>query len=97
MSTDKKQTKRFKTTEEFANNLFKFYLTHSYRYYILDQPVTSDENFDSLCKQLLQRFDDITHPDKALVDRSALEAGTGFQLQFKYPEWVIEYVNTHRY
>lgn len=68
--------------------LYDSYLEHSYRYYNLDEPIISDYEFDTLCKRLLDRWDELKHPFKHLTDESALEAGTGFQLYHKIPDYI---------
>lgn len=75
------------------NALFEQYVEHSYRYYGLDEPTIPDSLFDKICRDLLAVWDQVDHPDKALTDADALEAGTGYQMLFKWPEWVVEKVN----
>lgn len=67
-------------TSKEANALYGDYLEHSYRYYILSQPVISDHEFDDLCRRLLACWPLVTHRLKDLADESALRAGTGYQL-----------------
>jgi len=64
--------------------LVKDYLIHSYLYYILDNSVISDGEYDTLCKELLQS--DIEHP---LVDKGALAAGSGYSIK-DYPIEIVE-------
>lgn len=73
-----------------ANRLYGEYLEHSCRYYILDQPVIRDSEFDSICKELLERWNEVTHRYKSLTDKSALIAGTGFQMAFTMPYQIVD-------
>ena len=73
------------------NNLVAKYLIHSYLYYILDESIIPDREYDELCKELLDNIDSITHPHKHLLDTEALKAGSGFQLRKEdYPLIVQE-------
>ncbi|AWH32219.1 hypothetical protein [Stenotrophomonas sp. SAU14A_NAIMI4_8] len=74
------------------NELFESYVEHSYRYYQLDEPVIPDSHFDLMCVDLLKVFGEVTHPDKRLTSEDALQAGTGFQMMFKWPQWVKDRV-----
>jgi DNA ligase (NAD+) len=85
-----KPTRRFESPVDHANHLFQQYLIHSYRYYVMDDPIIPDTAYDQLCQQLLVEWLFVDHPDKSLTDSDALRAGTGYQLQFKYPPWVID-------
>jgi NAD-dependent DNA ligase len=75
------------------NARFESYVEHSYRYYQLDEPTVPDSYFDLLCLELAAVWDEVTHPDKHLTDRESLNAGTGFQMMFKWPAWVKARVN----
>lgn len=55
-----------------------WYLMTSYMYYHLNESVVSDETFDALCGTLIREWFEIEHPHKHLIDRTDLEAGTGF-------------------
>lgn len=63
------------------------YLLHSYLYYILDQPVIPDEEYDKICKDLYEKWDEINHLHKHLVSKDDLKAGTGYSLTiYDYPK-----------
>lgn len=68
------------------NNLVSLYLIHSFLYYELDCSLISDVEFNSICKELLENYDSITHMHKHLIDKESLRASTGYDL--KYPEVV---------
>lgn len=74
--------------EQNPNLLIPHYLIHSYLYYVHDKAIITDAYYDELCKELDRRWDTVVHFHKHLVDREALVAGTGFYLQFSYPERV---------
>lgn len=69
------------------NQKFVQYLMSSYLYYVEDAHVLTDTQFDELCKELLDRWDEITHPHKSLTTRDDLAAGTGYAI--KYPLIVV--------
>jgi hypothetical protein len=48
----------------------------SYAYYVLDDPILSDAMYDSMSKQLLTQFDNISHYHKHLLSKDMLEAGS---------------------
>ncbi len=79
-----------------ANRLFEQYVEHSYRYYGLDDPSIPDAVYDQICRDLYRVWDNVTHPDKHLTNYDALEAGTGYQMMFNWPEWVVERVHGAR-
>jgi NAD-dependent DNA ligase len=59
-------------------------LTSSYLYYKEDLNVLTDTDYDLLCHRLYQKFDEVTHPHKNLIDKESLGAGTGYGLE-QYP------------
>ena len=67
------------------NELFSHYVMASYLYYevLLNSP-WSDAQFDQSCQRLLEEWDDITHPEKALTSLDSLQAGTGFAIKFSF-------------
>ncbi|MPQ71465.1 hypothetical protein [Pseudomonas sp. MWU12-2323] len=77
------------------NAVFGEYLEHSIRYYMLDSPVVSDGYFDELCKALLAGWEAITHRYKHMSDKSALSAGTGFQLPFHNLDAIVWLCRRH--
>jgi hypothetical protein len=83
-----------------VNRLVPWYLMASYAYYMLDRSIMPDEEFDGLCKRLLEEFDFIEHPHKHLIDESSLEAGTGYGLrEEEYPgmcKGAVEHILTAR-
>lgn len=66
------------------------YLLHSYLYYILHISVITDEEFDEICRQLLENWDKHKHHQHAeLINRDDLKAGTGFAIpKNQYPSRV---------
>lgn len=71
------------TVNKELNLLVPKYLIHSYLYYEKDVNIISDEEFNAICKELLENFDIIEHPHKYLIDKESLRANTGYDL--KYP------------
>jgi NAD-dependent DNA ligase len=62
--------------------LVPYYLMHSYIYYHLGDSIISDYEYDDMCVQLKEKWKDIKHYHKNLVDVSALGAGTGYQIKY---------------
>lgn len=52
------------------------YLMCAYAYYIEDDPLISDAEFDELAQYLLDNWDDVDHRHKPYISKSDLEAGT---------------------
>lgn len=62
--------------------LYADYLFHSYLYYKRHISVISDEEFDNICKILLENWDNVEHRFKYLITIDDLRAGTGYAIQF---------------
>ncbi len=62
--------------------LVPYYLMHSYLYYVMNEPIISDIEYDELCKELKDKWDSVEHYHKHLIDKQSLGAGTGYQLQY---------------
>lgn len=67
---------------ENPNKLLVHYLMSSYIYYELNDSVYSDHQYDQICRELLNRWDDVDHMHKHLVTKSHLEAGTGYDIKY---------------
>lgn len=65
---------------ENKNLWVPYYLMSCYLYYEKDKNVLSDGNFDKLCKLLLENWDDISHINKDLISKEALQAGSGYDI-----------------
>lgn len=65
-----------------------WYLITSWLYYKRDISLLPDEDYDRLCKFLLDRWNSIEHRHKHYVDFEGLSAGTGYALT-EYPEIVL--------
>lgn len=63
-----------------------YYLMSSYLYYYEGNQVFTDAQFDELCRVLVKRWKEVTHPHKHLTTLEDLKAGTGFSI--KYPSRV---------
>jgi hypothetical protein len=64
-----------------------WYLSASFAYYKEDVSLMTDTYYDDICILLNERWDDITHRHKSLIERDALSAGTGYNL--KYDKWPL--------
>lgn len=65
------------------------YLMASYAYYILNQSVMPDTEYDQLARFLLEHYDEFEHQHKYLVTKEDLQAGTLFTLKDEdYPMMV---------
>jgi aspartate ammonia-lyase len=64
------------------NMLVPYYLMHSYIYYEINDSIITDYEYDEICKELKDKWDDVKHYHKHLVDVTALGAGTGYQLKY---------------
>lgn len=70
------------------NMLVPWYLMASYGYYVRDESLMSDADFDRVCHMLNDQWDEIEHVHKAIVDRAALSAGTCMLGREEYPTMV---------
>ena len=70
--------------------LIPWYLILSYAYYIEDESLVTDTEYDNICRRLLDKFDEMEHRHKHLISKDDLAAGTGYTLTKKdYPQIVI--------
>lgn len=74
------------------NMLVPWYLMAAYAYYIKDEPILSDNYFDSMSRTLIEAWDQIDHFHKEYITLEDLEAGTFLG---KYPsrvEHALKYI-----
>ena len=64
------------------NMLIPYYLMFSYLYYEKDITLIDDEEFDQMCKTLLEKYDEVEHINKDLVKKENLTAGTGYDIKY---------------
>ena len=69
------------------------YLMSAYAYYVQDNPLISDQEFDMLAKYISHNYDDLEHVHKHLVTKGDLDAGTYLG---EYPQRVINAVSHYR-
>ena len=72
--------------------LVPFYLIYCYLYYKKNISLISDSEFDNICKDLLENWDNINHMHKHLISRESLEAGTGYDIE--YTSMIISSANS---
>ena len=73
------------------NRLVPYYLMSSYLYYKEDRQVLTDDEYDALCKRLLNEWDNVQHMHKYLITKQDLKAGTGYAI--KYTNMIIGAAN----
>ena len=64
------------------NMLLSFYLMASYAYYSLGRPMMSDMEFEEVTKVLHEKYEEVTHPHKNLVPKSALACCTAVGVEY---------------
>jgi len=69
------------------NMLVPYYLMYSYAYYQENESLITDTEYDDICRELIEKWDTITHWHKSLLNLESLKAGTGYDI--KYPNRVI--------
>ena len=74
-------------------NPISFYLMCAYSYYVEDDNLIGDWQFDLLAKWLQENWDALEHPHKALISEDDLSAGTYLG---EYPDMVKLAVNVYR-
>ena len=78
---------KVKPYQNNPNMLVPYYLMYSYAYYKENESLISDTEYDNICKQIIEKWDNITHLHKSLLTLDALKAGTGYDIE--YPNRVI--------
>jgi len=78
---------KVKPYQNNPNMLVPYYLMYSYAYYKENESLISDTEYDDICKQIIEKWDNITHWHKSLLTLDALKAGTGYDIE--YPNRVI--------
>ena len=68
--------------EQNENMLIPYYLMFSYLYYEKNISLINDNEFDQMCKTLLDKLDSLTHMHKHLVKKESLTAGTGYDIKY---------------
>ena len=74
--------KGYRIWDKNPNMLVPYYLMLSYLYYEKDISLIDDEEFDQMCKTLLEKYDEIEHMHKPLVKKENLTAGTGYDIKY---------------
>ena len=70
-----------------------FYLMCAYTYYVEDESIVPDYQFDELATWLLENYDTLEHQHKELIPKDDLQAGTYLG---EYPLMVKGAVNYYR-
>ena len=65
-----------------VNRCVPYYLMSSYLYYKEDKYVLNDNDYDLLCKRIINEWDSITHVHKHFIDKDSLNAGTGYTNEY---------------
>jgi NAD-dependent DNA ligase len=68
-----------RATQDVDHGAVARFLVHSYLYYVLNDSIISDPEFDKLSRYLLQNWSKIEHPHKRFITEVDLQAGTGFR------------------
>jgi len=72
------------------------YLMASYAYYILDETIMPDHEYDALARTLLEGWDRFEHMHKHLVREDDLRAGTLYRLTAKDYPGMVKGAVTHK-
>ena len=64
------------TIEDNINMTVPWFLMAAYSYYIEDDPILSDAQFDRLVKRMIEHWDEIEHHHKECISFEYLQAGT---------------------
>lgn len=80
----------FELTKTNKHMLVPWYLITSYAYYILDESLVSDGQYDAMARRLLREYDSIEHYHKHLISKDNLEAGTMLLAKEDYPLIVVD-------
>jgi len=76
MSKEEIRKACFDLVDDSINMSVPWYLMAAYAYYIEDDPILEDRDFDLLAKKILKDWDEIEHIHKDYLSKDMLEAGT---------------------
>lgn len=76
MSKEEIRKACFDLVDDSINMSIPWYLMAAYAYYIEDDPILEDRDFDLLAKKILKDWDEIEHIHKEYLTKDMLEAGT---------------------
>lgn len=76
MSKEEIRKACFDLVDDSINMCVPWYLMAAYAYYVEDDPILEDRDFDILSQKMLKDWDEITHIHKEYVTKDMLEAGT---------------------
>jgi NAD-dependent DNA ligase len=63
------------------NMIIPWLLMSSYAYYYLNEAIISDGLYDTLCREALLKWDDISHTHKKYITKDELIAGSLYKLK----------------
>ena len=66
----------FDLVDDSINMAVPWYLMAAYAYYVEDDPIMEDRDFDLLARKLLKDWDEVEHMHKHYLSKDMLEAGT---------------------
>jgi len=72
------------------NRTVPWFLMSCYLYYQKNTQVLSDEQFDMLCKRMLDNWKDIEHHHKHFIKKADLKAGTGFAINWRKVPTIVK-------
>jgi NAD-dependent DNA ligase len=75
----------FDSIETDINLAVPWFLMAAYAYYVEDDPILTDAQYDRLVKKMINNWDKIQHRHKALISLDELKAGSYLG---KYPSIV---------
>jgi hypothetical protein len=64
------------------NQALSYWLTHSYLYYVIGDPIMSDNDFNTLSQWLIKSWHLVDHMHKDLVTIDNLKASSGFDITY---------------
>lgn len=76
MSKEEIRKACFDLVDENINMAVPWYLMAAYAYYVEDDPIMEDKDFDFLSRKILKDWDEIEHMHKHYLTKDMLEAGT---------------------
>lgn len=76
MSKEEIRKACFDLVDDSINMLVPWYLMAAYAYYVEDDPILEDRDFDLLAKKILKDWDEIEHIHKDYLSKDMLKAGT---------------------
>ena len=67
------------------------YIMSSYMYYVHDKSCISDNEYDMICKRILDNYDNTGHSLSWILSKGELACGSGYRVCYRLPHHYMQY------